>query len=110
MVKWDSYYFLVLYIPALYVLYILATWSTCTPISEIDSYRHLLNGDQIPQDATCFLDNHMTSISFYSYPPLEDNLPIVVGLGVLLAALAVLLVRPTLRLASTRVLRSLFHH
>ena len=74
------------------------TWSTCKPISEIGGYIHLLGDRKIPEDSTCFLDNHMSYISFYSYPSLADNYGYFFLLVLGLLVLVGFLVKPTLNL------------
>ena len=97
-VNWASYYFIALYLPAGYIFYMLVTWATCKPISQLESYLHLLKSDHIPKEATCFLDNHMTRITFFSYPPFEENLPYVYTLVLILLLLVGLCLKPTKRL------------
>ena len=109
MIKWDSYYFLILLIPFLYIFYIVMMWVGCTPLSEIDAYSHLMKEESIPEGSTCFSDNRMTYLSFYSYPPLEDNLFYFGALVLLLIVFNGFLIRPIFRLMSLRSMR-FFNH
>lgn len=109
MIKWDSYYFLILFIPAIYIFYIVMTWFGCTPISEIDAYRHIMVEENIPEGSTCFSDNRMQYITFYFYPPIEDNLFYFGTLVLLLIVLSGFLIRPVLRSMSSKWMR-FFNH
>lgn len=110
MITRDSYFLLFLYLPALYIFYILMTWATCIPVSEIGPFIHLMSEGKVPEGSTCFLDNHMSSIVFYSYPPLKDSY-YSFGLLILgIIGLIIVLMKPTLRLFSTKIVKSLFSH
>jgi len=70
----SSYWLLILWVPALLLFYVIMSWVGCTPISEVDSYIHLLKeGQNIPETATCFSDNHMQKLTFHNYPELENS-------------------------------------
>ena len=96
--KWNSYGLLTLYVPLLYVFYIVMTWSACKPISDIGNYAQLMADDTVPDGSTCFLTNHMTSISFHSYPDLGESLVYFIALVALLLTLTAILFTPTFRL------------
>ena len=85
------------------------TWFGCTPISEIDAYRHIMVGENVPEGSTCFSDNHMQRITFHFYPPLEDNLFYFGALVLLLIVFNGFLIRPIFRLMSSKSMR-FFNH
>lgn len=105
MIRWDSYYFLLLMIPALFIFYIITTWLGCIPISEIESYRQIMIEEKIPEGSTCFSTNHMTKITFFSYPPLEEDYLFFGMLVLLLLILNALMIRPMLRSRSLKAFR-----
>ena len=74
-IRKDSYYLLILFAPALYVFYVLMTWIGCQPISDVGEYIDLLApGESVPEGVSCFATNHMTSLTFYEYPPVSESL------------------------------------
>lgn len=111
MLKKDSYLLLLLFLPIVYIFYYLVTWVMCTPIENMGSNVKLfLERSDIPAGSTCYLDNHMTTISFFSFPPIEENMVTFSALIVLLAVLLFLVYKPTLKLLSAESIKSLFHH
>lgn len=102
MIKWNSYLFFILFLPIICIFYITMTWFGCTPISEIDAYRHLMVEEGIPEGSTCFSDNHMKHITFYSYPPLKNNLFLFGVLVLLVIVLVGFLIQPIFRLIASK--------
>jgi len=101
MIKWNSYYFLILFIPALYSFYTVVTWRDCIPVSEIDAYRHIMVEEKVPVGSTCFSAYRMKKIVFHSYLPLKDNLFYYRALYVIIFVCLVLLVLPVFRLLTS---------
>jgi len=94
----QSYYLLILYLPALYFFYQAVTWATCEPISEIGPHLKLVEGAQIPVGATCFQAHKMQLVTFHYFPPLEENPLLFGGLIILVVCLFGILSLPTVRL------------
>lgn len=110
MMRWDSYWLLGLYIPALWIFHRLTTWLTCRPLSELTSLPPGLRPESIPSSATCFVDSHHSLVAFLSFPPIETALVEFGGLALLLLGLVALVVRPSLRLMSQGTVRRIFRH
>jgi hypothetical protein len=90
-----------------YTFFISATWDGCKPMSEVSSFEHLLSpGEFVPPDATCFDTNHMTSLSFYRYPPKDENTVAFFGLRLLLVPLAIAILLSANRTYDQYVTRS----
>lgn len=95
----DNYLLLILYLPALYIFYNVISWAFCKPITEVNKYIDLLNpGETIPEGATCFATNHMSNLTFFTYPPIKENIVSFGGLVFLLLVCVISLFPATLRL------------
>ena len=105
-IKWDSYYLLLLAIPFFFIFYITITWFDCIPISEIESYRHIIANGKVPEGSTCFSINRINEVTFYSYPPLEKNHTSFGILVLLLLTLNAFMIRPMLRLRSAKIMKA----
>ena len=100
--RWDSYYLFLLFVPCLFLFWLLVTWTTCIPIDRLDEYRELLGASQIPEHATCFVTNHMTKLRFFSFPPVADSVLSFATLLALFVGTFAGLIRPLKRLLLRR--------
>jgi hypothetical protein len=75
------------------------SWLGCKPVTEINNYMHLLpNKTGVPESATCFSDNHISGITFYSFPKLSESSLLSFALALSLLSCWVLLLPSTIRL------------
>nr|BAJ07001.1 hypothetical protein [uncultured bacterium] len=97
--KKDNYLLLTLYLPALYIFYNVVNWAFCKPVTEVNKYLDLLKpGETIPEEATCFATNHMSYLTFFSYPPIKENIISFGALVILLLICVIFTLPATLRL------------
>ena len=70
----SSYWYLLLFIPAWVLFYVLMTWLGCKPLGELAHLPPEVVPQVIPEGATCFADNHLSWVVFFSYPPAGGSL------------------------------------
>ena len=98
-VKLDSYWLLLLQLPAWVCFIVLVTWYECIPVERageyIESYPSIIN-DIEKTSATCFFIDH-GKYWFLKYPDIKENKIFLFLILLLLVIMQALTIKPFLR-------------